>query len=175
MIDYWTERGRTFEAEAIHNGWDATQEPALSELLSGLRFDSVLDVGCGFGRVGAGLLERRPWLKYTGMDVSPDLCAAAQKRLPGREVVCADLVTWEDERWWDLVLCVSVLSHIPPEHIEGVLRKLWTASRRDLVILDWNDVGASTPYQWGHDFAAMIAGDLHCSQRVGSLTLWHVE
>ena len=175
MIDYWTERGRTFESEAVRNGWDRTQEPALDELLSGLRFDSVLDVGCGFGRVGQGLVEARPWLHYTGLDVSPDLVESAQRRLPGREVICADLVTWTDDRVWDLVLAVSVLSHIPPQHVEHVAEKLWQASRRDLIVLDWDAVGASTPYQWGHDFGALFGSDLHCSQRLGALTLWHVE
>ena len=174
-MTYWVERGRTFEAEAVSKGWDRAQEPALTEMLSGLRFESVLDVGCGFGRVGEGILESRPWVRYTGMDVSPDLVLSAQRRLPGHEIVLADLVTWDDERTWDLVLAVSVLSHVRPESIEGVVAKLWQASRRDFVVLDWDNVGAETPYQWGHDFGSLFASDLHCSQRLGALSMWHLE
>lgn len=174
-MTYWAERGKTFEAEATARGWDRAEEPALTDLLATLQFESVLDVGCGFGRVGQGLVEARPWLRYVGMDVSPDLVMAAQRRLPGREIVCADLVTWQDDRLFDLVLAVSVLSHIRPEAVEGVIAKLWQAARHDLVVLDWDNVGAETPYQWGHDFGSLFASELHCSKRLGALSLWHLR
>lgn len=172
-MTYWIQRGKTFEAEAVSKGWDHADEPALSELIADLRFSSVLEVGCGFGRIGQGIIERWPTVKYTGLDLSPDLVEAARKRLPGQELICADLATWIPGRRWDLVLAVSVLSHLRSVQVERVIGRLRRAARQDLIVLDWDAVGASTPYQWGHDFRRLLA-PIHCSKPIGALTLWHV-
>lgn len=51
--------------------------------------DSVLDLACG----DAGLAAHLPGLRYFGVDVSPQMVAAALRR--GREVVLADLNDYE--------------------------------------------------------------------------------
>jgi SAM-dependent methyltransferase len=51
--------------------------------------DSVLDLACG----DAGLAAHLPGLRYVGVDVSPQMVAAALRR--GREVVLADLNDYE--------------------------------------------------------------------------------
>lgn len=56
--------------------------------------ETVVDAGCGSGRVTAALLERLPRGRVIGVDGSPSMIAAARGRLgddPRLQLVCADL------------------------------------------------------------------------------------
>jgi SAM-dependent methyltransferase len=160
--EYWTERGRGYEQEAVREGWHDVENQPVLELLDGLAYDSVLEVGCGFGRVGSHLLARKPTLDYVGIDVSEAMIDSFARRLgmgvdrlvyaadPGvpttsdvvpfrRRLIVADLATWDTDRQWDLVLSVSVLGHLLPADIGAVLAKLRRLARHDFVHVDWNE------------------------------------
>lgn len=180
---YWAKRGKIYEQQAIDGGWWDGEQEHLPDLLQRLRFANVLEVGCGFGRVGASIKRRWPDIKYTGMDISADLVEGAKKRLPDSEIILADLVTWEDDRQWDLVLAISALSHVPPEDIGGVVAKLKRWAKRDIVVVDWNEVGGQTAYQFGHDVPALL-GPKTRRWRVrgpgqtssdGRMAMWHLH
>ena len=170
---YWTERGRTFEEEARARGWHDAQDTVLAALLARLHYRSVLDVGCGFGRVAAAIERDRTWTRYTGLDVSPDLVAGARAAVPTGEFICTDLATWEPTRQWDLVLAISVLGHLLPDDVPIVTGRLAHAARRDLVVMDWDAVGQQTEYQFGHDYRALLPDAEYVG--VGALGLWHVS
>lgn len=175
--DYWIARGRRFEAQEIAKGLDTFETVELTELLATLRFDSVLELGCGFGRVGAAILARRPDIDYTGLDVSPDLAAAARRRL-GREVICADLATFDTDQRYDLVLAVSVLGHLLPVDVPWVIGRMRRWARRDIVTVDWSEVGGRTAYQFGHDYERMYGSAVLSRTPVGErrrLAMWHVR
>lgn len=173
--EYWGKRGRTFEAEAIAKGEHAVETTALMDLLATLEFESVLELGCGFGRVGAAILSRRPDVAYTGMDVSPDLVEGARRRLPGHELICADLATFDTDRQWDLVLAVSVLGHLLPVDLPQVIERMHRWARRDIVTVDWAEVGASTSFQFGHDYARLYGDAVKSRTPIGRLAMYHVQ
>jgi len=173
-VDYWTKRGRTFEAEALRKGeWDVETVPVY-DLLSTLKFETVFEVGCGFGRVGASILKHWPEVKYTGLDVSPDLVEAARKRLPTSELICADLATFDTDRTWDLVLSVSVLGHLLPTDVGQVIERMRRWATRDLVTVDWDEVGGQTSFQFGHDYRAFY-GDAATHTPIGRLGMYHLS
>ena len=183
-LAYWTKRGKTHEAEALRDGWWTAENPELLALLDTLTFSTVLEVGCGFGRVGASLMAHYPDIAYTGVDISADLIAGARKRLPDAELVVADVATWESARTWDLVIAVGVLGHLLPGVIANVIGKMLRWADRDVVNIDWNDVGASTAYQYGHDYAAIYGaaadslpnvGQVRRDTGDGRMTMWHVS
>jgi SAM-dependent methyltransferase len=173
--DYWTERGRGYEQEAIREGWWSTENEPILALLDGLEFESVLEVGCGFGRVGSHVLARNPSVAYTGLDVSPDLIDGARRVLPeDAELICADLATWDTDRQWDLVLSVSVLGHLLPTDIASVLAKMKRWARHDVVHVDWNEIGGQTAYQYGHDYQLIHRGEA-IEIPYGRQTIFHVK
>lgn len=173
--DYWTDRGRGYEQEAVREGWHGVENQPVLELLDTLEFESVLEVGCGFGRVGNAVLARRPGIAYTGLDVSPDLIEGARRILPpSAELICADLATWDADRQWDLVLSVSVLGHLLPSDIARVLAKMKRWARNDVVHVDWNEIGGQTTYQYGHDYQ-LIHGGKATEIPYGRQTIFHVK
>jgi trans-aconitate 2-methyltransferase len=73
----------------------------------------VVDMGCGEGTMTAGLADRWPGARLTGVDSSPEMLAAATP-VPGRlEFVRADVRTWEPDGPVDVVVSNAVLHWVP--------------------------------------------------------------
>ncbi|MFT3975073.1 MAG: trans-aconitate 2-methyltransferase [Amaricoccus sp.] len=73
----------------------------------------AVDLGCGPGNSTEVLCTRWPAARVTALDSSPDMVAAARARLPGVEVVEADLAAWDDPGPFDLILANAVLQWVP--------------------------------------------------------------
>lgn len=109
-------RGRHYDqqfADLARQGVDVHGEAHLVEaLLSSYRPEvtapSVLDAGCGTGRVAIELHRRG--MQTVGVDLDPEMLAAAQANAPELEWVEADLNTFELGRSFDAaVLAGNVL------------------------------------------------------------------
>lgn len=162
---YWTQRGETFADEKPY-----AEDAPLTAFIDGLHFESVLDLGCGYGRVGDGLLYRHPGISYTGLDVSPKLAELARQRL-GQNVITADLATFETACHWDLVLAVSVLGHLLPTQVAAVIERMRSWAMRDVVVWDWDETGAQTDFQFAHDYRTLMP----TAERipVGRMSIYH--
>lgn len=152
---YWNERGKHWEAEARRRGFWDQENPELVDLLRTLTFRSVLEIGRGFGRVGAMIAHHWPEVRYTGIDVSPDLIEGARKRLPNAKLIVGDIATMDLVGKWDIVLAVSTLGHLRPEDVGSVLDRMQTWARSHVVHIDWDQPGASTEFQYGHDYRSL--------------------
>lgn len=65
--------------------------PSLELLCAGLPAGAhVLDVACGPGNVARYLLDRRPDLRWTGIDLSPNMVALAQEHCPEAQFLVGD-------------------------------------------------------------------------------------
>jgi len=73
----------------------------------------VVDLGCGPGNSTELLARRFPQAEAVGVDASPDMLAAARKRLPGARFVEADVATWTPERPADVIFANAVLQWLP--------------------------------------------------------------
>ncbi len=97
--------------------YDRSSEPQqawASEVLVRLegiaRDATVLDVGCGTGRVTEALLELVPEGRVLAMDASADMVALARRRLAGRaRVWCQDVLDLSVEAPVDAVLSTATL------------------------------------------------------------------
>lgn len=80
---------------------------------------SVLDIGCGNGKLISGLGEG---VTYTGTDFSKTLLAEAKQLYPGRDFRFGNVASpehWQDLGEYEAIFCVAVLHHIP-EHEQQV-------------------------------------------------------
>lgn len=66
-------------APAVADFAEMAQAEVLGDALSG-ELRAVLDVGCGGGQIAAAIAERRPEVRVTGLDLSPDQIARATRR-----------------------------------------------------------------------------------------------
>lgn len=169
-MTYWIERGKVYERDFRPERY-RDQEAALVAALRPLPFRTVLDVGCGFGRIGQLLTELRPDVDYTGIDISEEQLTAARRRLgPKARLVTGDIRALPTRKY-DLVLAIEVLMHLPPSDIGPVAATLRRLARGHLVTLDWEAPGSEAGgYCWGHDYAALFPGASRTV--VGRQALW---
>lgn len=110
----------------------------LLEEFAGTEYDTVLDIGCGDGRLG----DHLPKFAVTGVDVSPTRIGIARTARPWGDWHCADLYQWleECEESYDLAVAVEVL-----EHLDDPLRVIDAALRLAPVLV--GSVPVNMPYE----------------------------
>jgi SAM-dependent methyltransferase len=172
--DYWLEQGKVYKNNFKYNNKFELQERMLLEYLTSNIFTSnsegrpvelsVLEVGCGFGRITRLLLESfgKAIVKYVAVDMSPDQIRNArdyveQSYLKGGGGTAVDDVDGRKGDWlefvvsdiqslkstsasnhsYDLVLASEVLLHILPSEIQKVVYQLTEMSNRHIINVDW--------------------------------------
>ena len=143
---YWLEHGPTDQRG------HAKQEAALRKVLASLPFGSVLEVGCGNGRITKMVPSA------TVIDISPDRVEATTHRFPDTEGIVSSLQDFDTDRQWDLVIAVEVLMHIPPAQIEQACDKLLALSNRWVVTCDWTQPlrRPIAEHNWLHPYAELL-------------------
>jgi SAM-dependent methyltransferase len=123
---------RLYEEEAelydIAFGWDVEEEVdwLLARLGAGCR--SVLEPGCGTGRMLEAFARRG--IAVTGLDVSEPMVEFARSRLgEGADVVVADMTDFDLGRTFEGAVCpINTLLHLSPDglarHLECMARHL---------------------------------------------------
>jgi trans-aconitate 2-methyltransferase len=101
------------------DSYDRVSSPQLEmgrDVLARLPLDgdeTVLDAGCGTGRVTRLLLERLPRGRVIAIDASADMVARARKNLPEVDVRQADLASFALEQPVDAILSTATFHWIP--------------------------------------------------------------
>ncbi len=115
-------------------------------LLDGVRFGSLLDVGCGNAELLRLLAARHPGVALTGVDLSPVVIEQNRRAFPSMRFAVADLDREGLEGAFDVVVCCEVLEHLDcPE--------------RALVRL------AAATVPGGHVVLTVPAGRIHATER----------
>lgn len=73
----------------------------------------VIDLGCGPGSSTEFLANRFPDAAISGLDSSPDMIAAARKRLPRVKFSIGAIEGWTDGGPFDVILANAVLQWVP--------------------------------------------------------------
>ena len=91
--------------------------PELAKVLSGLKDgDSLLDVGCGNGRLIENLGNNN--ISYLGVDNSEELIKLAKINYPEQNFKVLDILKLETlTQKFDLVISVAVLHHLPSHEL----------------------------------------------------------
>jgi SAM-dependent methyltransferase len=83
-VTFWLEMGgKRYKSLYVHDWMYQMQEAMLIDYLKTIDFHSVLEVGCGFGRITKLLLENFDILDYVAVDMSPDQVWAAREYIKG--------------------------------------------------------------------------------------------
>lgn len=161
---YWQGRGAGYKAEFRRHDpltrfrfWQ--QERAIRKELKALGgVESVLEIGCGFGRITKLLLELPDVKRVVATDISKDQIEAAKRTIkdPRVEFRCISVLDLDYFNAFDLVMASEVLMHIPPDRIMRATRRMRAASKRHIMNIDWYAPDESLEaggYCWQHNYS----------------------
>lgn len=141
-------------------GQEQTDFPTLKGIITRYKPESVLDLGCGTGRLFPVYLEAglKPIL---GVDIAAQALALAHRaypQVPTRRARIEDLAV---NRQFDLIVVNRVFQHLPPENLPGAVATTTRISRQ-LIYL--NEIGVSDDadlsglrYMFKHDYPRLFA------------------
>ncbi|CAH1193347.1 hypothetical protein PAECIP111893_00440 [Paenibacillus plantiphilus] len=148
------------------------QEVVLSSIFSKLPNQSkVLEFGVGFGR-HVEYLDELSNIEVYGVDQSPTMLDSLKNRLADKQELINRMILIEPrtklpfpDKFFDIVYTVSVLIHIRPEHLQGILAELIRVSKHGILHFENTHVESSQLVFedhsgcWGHaiveDYAAL--------------------
>lgn len=122
----------TDTAYGRHGQWLTFFNAAAKRIKKRIRPRTVLDVGCAFGLLVEALNDAG--VDARGVDISPYAIGQAREDMRDRmaEGSILDPLPLIDGNRYDLVICVEVLEHLPPEQAELAVHNLCKASDRIL-------------------------------------------
>jgi 2-polyprenyl-3-methyl-5-hydroxy-6-metoxy-1,4-benzoquinol methylase len=155
---YWVDRGRTYwNEERLNAEFFRVQEQFIADTISEFRPLSIVEVGCGYGRITKVLADRLPETKMLGVDLSVHQIDRARTYCtsPNVQFECGDVCWYSDFPQTDLVLAVEFFLHIPPRTLIYMLDRLIKIT--PILIHDydreWGD--ASSQHVFNHDYRSL--------------------
>ena len=146
--EYWHERGKKYKENFRYDKSKRLQEEFLLAHLNGLSgsFNSVLELGCGFGRITQLLLTNYSNItEYLAVDISPHQIENAKTLLSSTKLtskvkldfLVSDIQSLKLDKQYDLVILSEVLLHILPTEIDSIIKKLLELSKKHIINIDW--------------------------------------
>ena len=146
--EYWRERGKVYKKNFRYDKDKRLQEEFLLTHLNGISrsFKSVLELGCGFGRITKLLLTNYDNItEYLAVDISPDQIENAKTLISSAKLsnkvkldfLVSDIQSLKLDKQYDLVILSEVLLHILPTEIDSIVNKLISLTKRHIINIDW--------------------------------------
>lgn len=165
-MTYWLDRGKGYLGEFQRHGpitryrfWK--QERELIKAIP-KDIDSVLEIGCGFGRITKLILKNFNVSRYVATDISHDQIENA-KRYVNSDLVEFRLESVHDmdyNKEFDLVIASEVLMHLPPGEIRDAITIMENAAKKYCINVDWYAPGESNTaggFCWQHDYKSLYS------------------
>ena len=138
-VEYWQKRGVQYQNNFVHNDFFKTQEDVILNHLKTMKFSSVLEFGCGFGRITKLILDNFPIQTYNAFDLSVDQINNAKKLCINLDVKfkVSTIQEYVDQNKYDIVIGSETLMHILPSDIQTVVEKLSKFTNSDMINIDF--------------------------------------
>lgn len=145
----------------IKDPWQTKIHPQhkwLIKKINASKLESILEVGCGFGRNIKFLIQNglNP-SSIVGIDISPNMIKLARKYVGSKEVkfFISDLEGFKPKKKFDFVFTHGVLMHIPEDQIDRAIDRLFRLSKKSLVLIEQN-YQADNNYTFIHDYKKLL-------------------
>lgn len=139
-VDYWLHRGKGYIHEAhIESQFHRDQEKFLIRQLRSFTPKTILELGCGFGRVTAVMADEFPNADIMAFDVSPDQIdrAVHDYRRSKVHFVCADVTKIQHFLRFDVAVAIELFLHL---HHHDLLKLVPTILKSCRVLIHDFDV-----------------------------------
>lgn len=141
---------------------------AVAQVLADSDATSVIDLGCGEGRLLRTLIRDKRYSKLTGVDVSPSVLDVAASRLRlsdmtekqrARVQLFQGALTYRDRRFagYDAATLIEVIEHLEPDRLPALVRVVFAFARPRTVVVTTPNV------EYNHRFSGLDGGRMRHS------------
>jgi len=174
-VEFWINEGRKNPICNTNTYPYKTQESQLLDILKKLDFDSVFEIGCGWGRITKLIQDNFDIKTHHACDVSLE-----RTKLVNLEgVITKPFQSIKFDRKYDLVIAIEVLMHIPPEEIKTFIEKTYDISNKHIVTLDYYPKGERftlfDPFNFIHEYPELFKGKVNHKYISESQSIFHIE
>ena len=123
--------------------WFPKQVIKLHEMLKNRKFSSVLEIGCGDGRITKELLKHYNIETYDAVDISLDRIENAKNNVENLKGICSiqffasSFQEFSSEKKYDLVIAAELLMHVPDDEISSFIRNMIQRSKKYVMNIDY--------------------------------------
>ena len=121
---------------------DHVHRELIIKALRGMKFGSVLEIGCGAGANLYKISQRFPGVEIGGIDINKEAIETCKKLMPEAavfEVSSADKMFLQDKSA-DVVLTDACLIYIDPLHINKVMKEIKRVSRKYVLFVEFHSI-----------------------------------
>ena len=144
--------------------WHTEDSPYKSRIVidvlekNNVSFLTCADIGCGAGLVTELLAKKYPLQKFSGYELSPDVQHLIEQREKITNLNFYDVNFFEQEKQYDLVVCLDVFEHV--EDYYGFLKSLKNKGDKFVFNIPL-DMNATKILTSGIEYARKEVGHLH--------------
>ena len=139
-ISYWSQMGKT---RIKQRRWFDKQQEIILKTLQNHQINSILEIGCGDGRITELIIKNFDIKKYHAIDISSDRINRT-KKLTSKyadklqlKLIQSSFQDFQSREKYDLVIAVEVLMHVPPEEVGSFVKKMKSLSKKYIFNLDY--------------------------------------
>jgi len=134
------------------------QEKTISSLLKKINVNSILEIGCGYGRLTKILDSTLRPQSYNAIDLSEELITIAKKNISNVRFQCTSIQDFKTKEKFDLVFCGVMLMMINEKEIKTVLQKLISLSSKKIITIDPIEMFVkNSDYVFIHDYKKIFS------------------
>jgi len=151
--EYWENRAVLWSLQADDNySLPKKDENVIKKWIKELEFETVLDIGCGNGRMVEWFKDKQ----YVGVDISKKLIDISKERFPEQDFRVQKVEELGNERF-DLVFSYTTLEHITEDTWEDAVKALKKCGRQALIIepADFESRGYCHSHDYEKDFKVL--------------------
>ena len=148
----------------IRDPWQVkthSQHKWLAGIIKKEKPETILEVGCGFGRNIKFLIkEGIDPSKITGSDISQNMIDLAKEFIGNSKVqlITSDILNFNSREKFDFVFTHGVLMHVAPIDIKKTIKKIFLLSKKHVVFIEQN-YPADNDYTFIHDYKNLIKSE----------------
>lgn len=116
---------------------------------SGIR--NYIEFGANIGLNLRALRTLLPQAEQSAIEINPTAASRLADILPPQEIYNQSILEFSPSRQWDLTLIKGVLIHINPDYLPEVYEKLYSASRKYILVCEYYNPTPVTVTYRGHE------------------------
>lgn len=160
---WWSEKGKTYLKNFNYHEGFKEQEKVVIDELSKLKFNSVIEFGCGFGRFTKIINDMFKPSQYEAFDLSIEQVNNAKKISSVDNIKQSTIQTFTPQQKSDMVFGSEVLMHVKPEEVEECIKNIISWSNKYIVIVDVSSTDVPLEsHNFIHDYKAIFE-KLNCT------------